>query len=194
MTYPFKQAAHYRRGRLRSARVLGVVHDMEVVDAATTAENVAGIFASATSRDASAHFCVDRDSVVQCVKMADTAFAAPGANADGFHIEHAGFARQSHDEWLHDPVLNLSSAVAADVVVSYRRGVSRLAIPLRRLSVPEIVAGNVSGFAGHIDITNAYHKSDHSDPGPSFPWADWFAKVDWWCGQLDKPGYAPRYR
>jgi hypothetical protein len=53
---------------------------MEAPEGPQTAENIAAYFAK-TSTKASAHVCVDNDSEVRCVSDADTAWAAPRANA-----------------------------------------------------------------------------------------------------------------
>jgi hypothetical protein len=161
--FPFVAARHFYAGRNRPIRLI-VVHDMEAPEQATTAESVASYFAGPNASDASAHFCIDNNSVVQCVKAGDTAWAAPGANADGVHLEHAGYARQSRAEWL-DPYsescLNWSSLVAAEVVKALAAfGVD---VPVRRLSVPEVAGGVVRGFCGHIDVTRAFRRSSHTD-------------------------------
>ena len=43
-------------------------------------------------------------------------------------------------------------------------------IPLRRLRAADLVAGR-RGVTGHADVSAAFRKSDHWDPGPDFPWA-----------------------
>lgn len=189
--WPFRQARHFYTGRRRNQRVLIVVHDMEAPDGPTTAENVAGYFAGPNAPQASAHFCCDQNSVVQCVKVGDTAWAAPNANADGIHIEHAGYARQSQAQWLEDDaVLKISSCVAAELVHTLKL-FPGIDIPLRRLTVAEIAAGRTSGFAGHLDITRAYRTAGgHTDPGDGFPWEHWFTYVRWWVAQMQaNPNY-----
>ena len=46
---------------------------------------------------------------------------------------------------------------------------ARYGIPLRRLRAADLVAGK-RGVTGHADISAAFRKSDHCDPGPDFPW------------------------
>lgn len=185
--FPFVQATHFYVGHRRPVRLV-VIHDMEAAESRTTAENVARWFASGASAPrASAHFCVDQDSIVQCVRGGDTAWHAPGANADGIGIEHAGYARQSRDQWLaDDAMLNLSALLSAELVtVLGRFGVT---VPLRRLSVAEVADGRTPGFCGHIDVSSAFHRSSHTDPGLHFPWRDYLAKVQWWLphvGRID---------
>jgi hypothetical protein len=79
-----------------------VVHDMEAPEKGDTAESVAAYFAGSNAPQASAHYCIDSNSVVQCVRDSDVAWAAPNANHDGLHFEHAGYASQIMKDWL-DP-------------------------------------------------------------------------------------------
>src|SRR3954454_6387676 len=77
---------------------LVVIHSMEAPEKGETAEDVGHFFEKPSTR-ASAHYCVDNNSIVQCVQERDVAWAAPGANHDGVQIEHAGYARQTLREW-----------------------------------------------------------------------------------------------
>jgi len=44
--------------------------------------------------------------------------------------------------------------------------------------VADLKAGR-RGVCGHTDVTDAWHQSDHDDPGPWFPWDKFMAVV---CG------------
>jgi hypothetical protein len=161
----FVQAAHFYAGRRKPIRLL-VIHDMEAPEKATTAEDLARYFASAGSRKASAHYTVDSNSVVQCVRDGDTAWAAEGANADGLHFELAGYARQTPAEWLdqygHD-LLKQAARLVASKALAY-------GIPIRHLS-PQQVRDGAKGICGHGDVTAAFPPgTGHTDPGPNFPW------------------------
>ena len=79
------QATNYRRGRSRKVR-LAVIHTMEVKETSGAAEWCAGYFRGSKAPMASAHYYVDADSTIQGVNEIDTAYAAPGANADGIQI------------------------------------------------------------------------------------------------------------
>jgi N-acetyl-anhydromuramyl-L-alanine amidase AmpD len=46
---------------------------------------------------------------------------------------------------------------------------ARHGIPLRRLRAVDLVADK-RGVTGHADVSAAFHRSDHWDPGPDFPW------------------------
>lgn len=169
--YPFKQAAHYTAGRAKTVRLI-VVHDMEAPENATTAESVAGYFARSDSRKASAHLCVDSNSVVRCVHDRDTAWAAASANADGLHVEHAGYARQTQAEWLDNygrQMLERSARAVALWCGAYD-------IPAVKLSGADLKAGK-RGICGHADVSDAYPSTGHTDPGPNFPWDYYLERV-----------------
>ena len=167
----FVQARHYHQGRLKPVRVV-VVHSMEIPEKPNTAEGCAEMFRT-TEREASAHVCVDADSAVQCVKDEDTAWAAPGANADGLQIEHAGYASQSREDWS-DPystaVLERSARITAGWCRKYR-------IPARQLSNAQLADGHSKGFVSHAQVSDVFRKSDHTDPGQGFPWRTYMALV-----------------
>lgn len=178
------KARHYHQGRLRPIRLV-VIHDMEWAERPTTAEDCARMFAT-MDRQASAHVCVDNNSAVRCVADSDTAWAAPGANADGLQLEMAGFARQTRADWLDAysrAMLGQAAKVAAAWCAKYN-------IPARRLSVAEVKAGK-RGIIGHIDATKAFGGS-HTDPGPGFPW-DVFLDLVKQCLTGDDPAPEPTW-
>lgn len=162
MAYPFVQAKHYTRTGGRRVDVI-VIHTMEAAEGNSTAENVANYFARGTVV-ASAHYCIDNNSIVQCVREQDVAYHAPGANSNGIGLEHAGYARQSAGEWADaysDQMLHRSAVLAADLAKRYN-------IPVAWLSPADLKAGK-RGFTSHANVSAAYKKSTHTDPGPNFP-------------------------
>lgn len=178
-TYTFKPCRFLYRGRQGAKRILIVVHDMEVREGANTAESLGDLFQGPRSPRASWHFAVDKNSVVQGVGVGDTAWHAPGANHDGIGIEHAGYASQSRDQWLADgDMLNYSAGLAASILHGLEL-FPGIHIPVHRLNVAELLGGTASGFAGHRDVNDAFHKSTHTDPGSSWPWDVYLAKVDY---------------
>jgi len=160
-------------GTQRKVRLV-VIHTMEAPETDNTAENVAKFFQSLpANRKASAHLCIDNNSIVQCVRDNDVAFAAPGANRDGIHLELAGFASQSSADWSDDyskAVLNNAANAAAQYCLKY-------GLPRKHLSNAELKDGD-EGIIGHVQASEVYKKSDHTDPGGNFPWKDFIALVD----------------
>lgn len=168
----FIQARNFTPAGSRQIRLL-VIHDMEAPERAGAAEAVASYFAGPNAPRASAHYCIDSDSYVQCVKDSDVAWAAPNANSDGLHFEHAGYARQSEAEWL-DPYSKAMLEISAKLVAAKCK---QYGIPAVKLTPAEVAAGK-KGICGHYDMTCAYPGTGtHTDPGPNFPWAYYLARV-----------------
>ncbi len=154
-----------------------VIHSMEGAEASTKAERVAAWFAGKNPRyeapRASAHYFHDDDSTVQGVKEDGVAWGAPGANHNGIHMEHAGRARQTRAQWL-DPfgtaMLGRSANVSAGCV-------KRWDIPIEYVDHHALKAGTkdnpARGFTTHWDVTKAFRKSTHVDPGKEYP-MDWY--------------------
>lgn len=166
------QATNYRRGRSRKVR-LAVIHTMEVKETSGAAEWCAGYFRGSKAPKASAHYYVDADSTIQGVFERDTAFAAPGANADGIQIEHAGYAKQTAGDWADA----YSLAMLRDQSAPLMAGIcARHGIPIRHLTDAQLRAGE-AGLIGHVQASRVYKLSSHWDPGTSFPWDDYLTWV-----------------
>lgn len=141
-----------------------VIHTMEAREASTTAEAVAKWFAGPNSPQASAHFCIDGDSVVECVPSGGIAWHAPGANREGIGLEHAGYARQTEEQWRDEfstAMLRRSARLAA--VLCKEHG-----IPVKYIDRHGLRNGE-PGFTTHNEVTFAFRKSTHVDPGKHFP-------------------------
>lgn len=167
----FVQARHFTAGR-RVPVDLVVLHDMEATESTKTAENVAAWFASAGAPKSSAHYCVDSDSTVQCVLERDVAWHAPGANHNGVGVELAGYARQTAAEWA-DPFSAAMLERAARLVAGVCR---RHAVPVAFVDAAGLLRGE-SGITTHAEVSKAFKKSSHWDPGPGFPMAGFLERV-----------------
>jgi N-acetyl-anhydromuramyl-L-alanine amidase AmpD len=172
---PFVQAVHCRVfwPKRRTVRQI-VIHTMECQESSLdAAENVALWFAGKTAPMASAHYMVDRDSVVQGVRDTDEAWHASQANVAGIGIEHAGLAAQTAEDW-EDPA---SSAILLRSARLTARLCRLYEIPAARLSDADILSGR-PGFCGHVDVNRAYNNlKGHVDPGYGWPWASYLALV-----------------
>jgi N-acetyl-anhydromuramyl-L-alanine amidase AmpD len=163
MAYPFVASPNRTRTDGRAIDVV-VVHTMEAAERRDTAEAVARWFARPETK-VSAHYCVDADSVVQCVRERDIAWHARGGNEHSIGIELAGYAGQGPKGWDDDyswSVLERAAEVAAGVC-------RRHDVPVRRLRAEDLVARR-RGLTGHVDVSEAFRRSTHWDPGPAFPW------------------------
>ncbi len=178
--HPFIAARNFTRvGRGRRSTLI-VIHTMESQEKPGTARAVAQWFAGSTAPKASAHFCVDSTETIQCVSLDDVAWHAPGVNSFGIGIEHAGRARQTAEDWADEystAMLERSAQLAAELC----RGLS---IPVLRLTVTDLQKGATAGFCGHADVSLAFNRSTHTDPGKAFPWESYLARVAALAGPL----------
>ena len=172
---PLIQALHYHPGPRRCPISLIVVHTMEGHEKPRTARGTATWLAGGLARYpapvASAHYLVDAVEIVRGVRDEDVALHAPGANACGLGIEHAGRAGQTAAEWrdaYSEAMLRLSADLVATLCVRY-------GIPARHLAPQQLQAGE-SGITGHAQVSAAWHRSSHWDPGPEFPW-QWYLEL-----------------
>lgn len=169
---PFVQARNFGKGRTATIDTI-VIHSMEAVEKPDTAERVASWFGGPNAPMASAHYCVDADSVVQCVREADTAFHAPGVNQRSIGIEHAGYAKQSAEDWA-DPYSDAMLLRSAELVGELCR---RYEIPVRWLDEAALKSGE-AGITTHAAVSRAFRKSSHTDPGANFPFDRYLAMVE----------------
>lgn len=160
----YRQAKHYHIGGGNTPISRVVIHDMEYPERPDGAEWCADFFAGSGAPVASAHYCVDNNSVAQCVRESDTAYHAP-PNRYAIGIEHAGYSAQSRPDWLDDysqAELKLSAKLVAEICTRHN-------VPVVKLSPRDLLDGK-RGICGHVDVSNAWHQTDHGDPGPNFPW------------------------
>jgi N-acetyl-anhydromuramyl-L-alanine amidase AmpD len=162
----FVEAKHWKRGVPPRTVVKWIVlHATDTSEIPDRAEKCARYFAELIADDklASAHYAVDCDTEVQCVREDAVAYHAKGANKFGIGIEHAGLARQTRAEWL-DPygqkMLSRSAEIAAGAVV-------RWGIPVQFVDRAGLLRGK-RGFTTHHECVLAFGGSHH-DPGPGFP-------------------------
>jgi N-acetyl-anhydromuramyl-L-alanine amidase AmpD len=175
MTYPIIRSKYYTPGRNGVKPRLIVVHTMETPENRGRAFQVATWFASPSSPQASAHYCVDDAEVYNTVLEADTAWAVDDfpLNQASISIEHAGSASQTPAQW-DDHYSNAELTVSAKLAAGIAK---RYGIPLVKLTAADVLAGK-SGFIGHVDVTTAKKvPGGHTDPGPNFPWTKYLALV-----------------
>ncbi len=163
MPYAFIESPNSTSATGRAIRVV-VIHTMEIPERDDAAQVCARWFANPAS-EVSAHYCVDAETTIQCVHEDDIAWHARGGNTNSIGIELAGYAGQRTLGWsdaFSRAVVERAATLVADVC-------ARHGIPIRRLHAADLVAGR-RGIAGHADVSAAFRKSDHWDPGPDFPW------------------------
>lgn len=168
----FVQARWYTSGHNLPVNRI-VLHSMEAREKGDTAESVARYF-STVDQKKSAHYTIDSNSIVQCVREADIAYHAP-PNTGSIGLEHSGYSAQKRGDWLDAygrDMLALSSKLCADLC-------RRHSIPIRFLTISELLDG-MRGITTHNNVSLAWHKSSHTDPGPDFPLDYYLSLVDGW--------------
>lgn len=177
MPYPIVPAKNFTPARRTTVDVV-VIHTMESPEIPKTARAVANWFAGPSAPQASAHYCVGPDETIQCVDEAAVAWHAPGVNTVAIGIELTGRASQTIAQWADAEslaVLERAAQLVAEICARWN-------IPIARLSVANLIQKK-RGICGHYDVTMAFHKSTHTDPGPNFPWEKFLARV----GELSTP-------
>ena len=170
MAHPFVESPHINRTAGRQIDLI-VIHTMEMDEKGETAENCAQWFRNPGAK-VSAHYCVDADTIVQCVRDQDVAWAAPGANSDGIQVEHAGRAKQTGREWSDEystAMLERSAQLVAELCAKYK-------IPVTWLYAADLRAGK-RGITSHDAVSKAFKRGSHWDPGTGFPVERYLALV-----------------
>jgi len=166
----------YTSGRKSGQPTVIVLHTTEGHEKATSAEDGAA-YDQRREDGTSTHFFVDSNSIVQCVRTTDEAHTARSHGNDvGIQIEICGKAGQGSSGWADEASRATLENVARLCVQLRKKYPGRF--PLRRLSPQQLRSGE-TGFAGHVDCTNAWpeDKGTHTDPGPTFPWASVLARI-----------------
>lgn len=168
----FTEARNYTKADRLSDLKHIVIHTAEMPEKPTASEALASWVAGESAPRASWHYAVDSDSITQSVRDEFIAWHAPGANRTGIGIEHAGYARQSLDEWRDDfseSMLDLSAQLTA-------RLCQRHGIPVQHVDVDGLKNG-AFGITTHAEVSSAFKKSTHWDPGPAFPMEEYLQAV-----------------
>lgn len=136
------------------------------------ARNVARYFQS-SGAGGSAHYVVDPGEIIRCYAETTVTWHAP-PNAGSIGIELCDPQKGTAARWAdadHEAMLRLAAKLVREVAARWK-------VPLARLSVADLKAGK-RGICGHVDVANAWHKTDHGDPdiaGP-FPWTRFMSLV-----------------
>lgn len=168
---PFLQAAHFTPANRTTVDCV-VIHTAECGETPGAATNLMKWCAGPNAPQASWHYAVDSTGVTQSVREKHVAWHAPGMNGKGIGVEHAGRAAQNAAGWSDAyslAVLDYSARLVAGVC-------RRWGIPVVRLSPADLLAGK-RGITGHVDVTMAFKKSTHTDPGTAWPWESYLAAV-----------------
>lgn len=133
------------------------------------------------SSQASAHYVVGRDAttqpvqVVQLVREEDTAWTAGNyaVNQASINIEMVGYSRRNPP--VDEETLRVTAELVRDIC-------TRHAITVQRVTREGILQG-IPGICGHVDVpdprdpTRGGGSGGHTDPGPYFPWEQFFSLI-----------------
>lgn len=187
------EAANFTRSPQTKCYI--VVHDVECPPGTGWAEALAGGYFANPETKASTHYIVDGDSVVQMVPEDQWAWGTGSPSSRyGIHIEQAGYASFTEDQWLGRPAAidtsyerpnGSRSTFTADDAASMRAQFGVLTrligdICKRRSWSPvaavegdlqrEVQGQNLGRHIRHQDATAWVGGTSHHDPGPGYPW------------------------
>lgn len=154
-------------GGTRSETQCVVIH---ATDNTAPARNEA-VYASRRTDNVSAHIYGDENELIQALPLGHIAYGCFSmGNNRSVQFELCGLSNQ-----LSDATLRKAAPYVAKVCQRY-------GLPIQHVG-PEALRNGVKGICGHGDVTLAWHQGDHTDPGPSFPWATFLGYVAESIGQ-----------
>ncbi|SDZ39921.1 N-acetylmuramoyl-L-alanine amidase [Micromonospora pattaloongensis] len=124
------------------------------------------MYATRRTDGTSAHFYLDRREVIQSLDTRDRAGHAGSTQGNTYAIalEFTGLNSWSRATWLSSVAWDRVGAVLATVSRTHQ-------IPARRVTVAQMRAdARVRGAYDHNQMRLAWGGTDHTDPGPHFPW------------------------
>jgi N-acetyl-anhydromuramyl-L-alanine amidase AmpD len=118
-----------------------------------------------------AHFVVDPGEVVQCCAEDVACWHAP-PNHGSIGVELCD-PQDGGNHWgdnNHKAMLHLAARLVRDLCIRHN-------IPMQYIGKNDLLMGK-KGITTHYDVSQAWHQSDHHDPGPAFPMHDFIALVN----------------
>jgi N-acetyl-anhydromuramyl-L-alanine amidase AmpD len=129
-----------------------------------------------------AHYIVDPAEVVQACKETVACWHAPPVNDRAIGVELCDPQSGLDSRWgnaAHKAMLALAAPLFADIC--HRHNIPKVYVDHQSLLRGE------RGITTHHDVTLAWHKSTHTDPGPAFPMGAFITAVNG-----HKPAPAPQ--
>jgi hypothetical protein len=148
-----------------------------------TAEGAARWFATHIPIDdggpGSTQLVIDDHSCFRTLDNTVEPFGAPPLNFHGLHIEFASLSTWTTAEWMaHRPMLELGAYRVA-------RWCHFFTIPVRFLDAAHLRGAPADArgpkprcITTHKQVSDAFHRSTHQDPGPGFPLGWFLRRVD----------------
>lgn len=158
-SHEFYPAHHSGPKRSANELRLIVIHSTE----SPSARSSARYFQESTA-GGSTQVLVGEDGCYRSVDDLRIPAGAPGANKDGLHVEVAGYAKWSREQWYE----NAPGALAALPGI-LRAWSDAYGIPLEYVDHKGLLRGE-RGVTTHADVTRAYSAGEGNyDPGKGFP-------------------------
>lgn len=131
-----------------------------------------------------AHYVVDPAEVVQCCREDVACWHAPPVNQRAIGVELCDPQAGVDSRWAnaaHKSMLTLAAELVYDIC-------RRHDVPMFYVDHEALLNGE-RGITTHHDVTLAWHKSTHVDPGPAFPMGPFIAAVN---GHKPQPAPTPQ--
>lgn len=151
-----------------------VVHDAESQDGASAA--LVNLLKSPGDRDNGAGgkygsgYHAVTDGSGGYIEMGDATagpFAAPPCNSDWWHICMPGFANQTREQWQDELSAAHIRGVAKYIYAKWIADGKSWGLSF--IFADQLTKG-YKGYTSHYQVSLAWKKSNHTDPGPNFPW------------------------
>jgi hypothetical protein len=145
-----------------------VIHSTDADNPASSTAN----FFNSPADSGSAQAVADNDGGFTCVPDDAVCAGAPPLNQEGLHIEQPGLVTDRNGvPWTRDVWLS-HSAQLTRVAFWTAQKCKTFDIPIRLLEADDLVreGEGARGITSHKAVSEAFHQSSHTDPGPNFPW------------------------
>lgn len=118
-----------------------------------------------------AHYVVDPGEIIQCAPEGTICWhAPPNENSIGIELcdpQGGDPARWSDPD--HQSMLALAAGLVRDIAARWN-------VPLVFVDSAGLLAG-LNGITGHAQVAQAWHQTDHTDPGVDFLWPSFMSLV-----------------
>lgn len=133
-----------------------------------------------------AHYVVDPGEIIQCADETVVCWHAP-PNHGSVGIELTDPQGGPDSRWQdadHQEMLHRAAELVVDISSRWDN------VPLEHVNSQNLLGG-AHGIPGHVDVSYAWHQSDHSDPGVGFPWSDFMGMVTKHAKPAGATGFTP---
>ncbi|MDP9167759.1 MAG: N-acetylmuramoyl-L-alanine amidase [Actinomycetota bacterium] len=162
MTYPYIEGYQGHTSGPNGTITRIVVHGTVSPCQSGGARSVASYFQSPNAGGL-AHYVVDPAEIIQCCHEDTACWHAP-PNHGSIGVELCDPQTGPGGRWGDQPhlhMLHLAAQLVADLCKRHN-------LPVKYVDAAGLLRGE-TGITTHADVSQAWHQSDHTDPGPDFP-------------------------